>query len=121
LLVLKQKLTQLMVADRVFLTPDLTLPALAQQAGISVHDLSYVLNEGFGENFFQFVNRYRVEEAKRLLTSAQHRHLSILGIAFEAGFSSKTTFNTTFKKLTGQSPSDFARSAENGSTSPSIA
>lgn len=121
LLVLKQKLTQLIATDQVFLTPDLTLPALAQQVGISVHDLSYVLNAGFGENFFQFINRYRVEEAKRLLTSAQHRHLSILGIAFEAGFSSKTTFNTTFKKLTGQSPSEFARSAENGSTSPSIA
>ena len=116
LLALKQKLTHLMAVDRVFLAADLTLPALAQQAGSSIHDLSYVLNEGFGENFFQFVNRHRVEEAKRLLTSTQHRHLSILGIAFEAGFSSKTTFNTAFKKLTGQSPSQYAQEHQNSNS-----
>jgi AraC-like DNA-binding protein len=73
-----------------------------------------VLNEGFGVNFFQFINAYRVAEAQRLLASAQHQHLSMVGIAFEAGFSSKTTFNTTFKKLTGLTPSQFLQQVRAG-------
>jgi AraC-like DNA-binding protein len=58
-------------------------------------------------NFFNFVNKYRVEEAKLLLLNSKKEHYSILGIANEAGFSSKSAFNTTFKKVTGQTPSDF--------------
>lgn len=103
----KDKLTRLMQSEKVYLDPDLGLPQLAQRLGLSTHDLSYVINEGFQENFFQFVNRYRIEEAKYLLRSEKFKHLNILGIAFESGFRSKTTFNTTFKKLTGLSPSAF--------------
>ena len=107
----QHRLRQLMETEKVYLEADLSLPALARKTGLSTHELSYVLNEGFGINFFQFINGYRVEEAKRLLCSAQHKHLSIVGIAFEAGFSSKTTFNTTFKKSTGMSPSQFMQAA----------
>ena len=105
----QQRLRQLLATEKPYLQPDLSLPALAQLAGLSTHELSYVLNEGFGLNFFQLINGYRVEEAKRLLLSARHQHLSVLGIGFEAGFSSKTTFNTAFKKVTGLSPSEFQR------------
>jgi len=71
------------------------------------------LNTGFGENFYAFVNRYRVEEAKQLLTT-RVKALSMLGIAYEAGFRSKTTFNNAFKKHTGLSPSQYvARGAAN--------
>ena len=103
----QQRLNQLLETEKVYLEADLSLPALAQRAGLSTHELSYVLNEGFGVNFFQFINDYRVAEAQRLLASAQHQHLRLVGIAFEAGFSSKTTFNTTFKKVTGLTPSQF--------------
>lgn len=103
----QQKLLYVMETEKVYLNPDLGLPQLAEQLNMSTHDLSFVINEGFQENFFQFINRYRVEEAKILLKSPQHKHLSILGIAFESGFRSKTTFNTTFKKVTGLSPSQF--------------
>ena len=106
------KLVQVMEVEKAFLDPNLGLPQLAKQVQLSTHDLSYLINEGFGENFFQFVNRYRIEEAKMLLISPQHKHLNILGIACEAGFRSKSTFNATFKKMTGMSPSHFVRTAE---------
>lgn len=75
--------------------------------GLSVHELSALINEGFGENFAQFVNRHRVEESKTLLLSEKCAHLSMVGIAFEAGFNSKTAFNTAFKKLVGVSPTAY--------------
>ncbi len=108
----KRKLLEIMEAEKVFLDPNLGLPQLAEKVQMSTHDLSFLINEGFGENFFQFINRYRVEEAKVLLRSSSHRHLNILGIAFESGFRSKSTFNTTFKKVTGLSPSQFLQSDE---------
>jgi AraC-like DNA-binding protein len=111
----QQRLLQLLETEKAYLEADLSLPALAERAGLSTHELSYVLNEGFGVNFFQFINAYRVAEVQRLLASAQHQHLSIVGIAFEAGFSSKTTFNTTFKKVTGLTPSQFLQQVRAGS------
>ncbi|UOG73592.1 AraC family transcriptional regulator [Hymenobacter tibetensis] len=106
---LKDRLYQLMHLEKMYLEAELGLPDLAKRMKLSSHELSYLLNEGLGKNFFQFINEYRVEEAKRLLLSDQHRHLNMLGIAYEAGFSSKTTFNTTFKKVVGQSPSQFVQ------------
>lgn len=104
---LKGKLIHLMQQEKLYLDNELNLLQLAQHMEITSHELSYLLNEGFGENFFQFVNTYRVEEAKRLLASGKTQQLNMLGIAYQAGFNSKTTFNTTFKKLTGQSPSSY--------------
>ncbi len=103
----KQKLEKLMSIEKPFLNPTLGLPDLAARLKVTSHELSYLINEGFGENFYQFVNRYRVEKAKCLLHSKEHQHLNMLGIAYESGFNSKTTFNTTFKKLTGVSPSEY--------------
>lgn len=108
---LKLKVINLMQDDKLFLNSELSLPELAAEMGISPHDLSYVLNEGFGINFFQFINSYRVDEAKHLMLSDKYKHLNILGIAYNAGFNSKTTFNTTFKKETGLSPSQFIKQA----------
>lgn len=104
---LKGKLIHLMQQEKLYLDNELNLLQLAQRMQITSYELSYLLNEGFGENFFQFVNTYRVEEAKQLLASEKSQHLNMLGIAYQAGFNSKTTFNTTFKKLTGQSPSGY--------------
>lgn len=104
---LKQKLSALMAEKKPFLNNELSLPELAAAMHLSTHELSHLINEGFGENFYQFINRYRVSESKRLLLSEQNAHLSMVGIAFAAGFNSKTAFNTTFKKMTGLSPSAF--------------
>lgn len=107
LVFLKAKLEHLMQQEKVYLDNELNLLQLAQKMEITSHELSYLINEGFEANFFQFVNTYRVEEAKKLLASEKSQQLNMLGIAYQAGFNSKTTFNTTFKKLTGQSPSDY--------------
>lgn len=83
----------------------LTLTKLAQITGISTHHLSEVLNKHAGKNFNQFVNAYRIKEVcERLKTNSNEK---LLDIAFEAGFSSKSTFNTLFKKITGQTPTHY--------------
>lgn len=108
---LKTQLLQKMETEKPHLDPEINLPGLAQKMSLSVHEMSELVNDGFGENFAQFVNRYRVEESKHLLFSEKHAHLSMVGIAFEAGFNSKTAFNTAFKKMTGVSPTDFKNGA----------
>ena len=109
---LQSQLTSLMENNRLYLDSEIGLPELAKEMNISSHDLSYLLNDGFGVNFSQFINRYRINEAKQLMLSDKYRHLNILGIAYNAGFNSKTTFNTTFKKETGLSPSQFIKQAK---------
>ncbi|CAM1371120.1 AraC family transcriptional regulator [Tenacibaculum soleae] len=106
---LKQKLIILMENDKPYLDAELTLVKLAQLINITPHQLSYVINTSFNENFFWFVNKYRVEKVKKLLLSKEYNHMSILGIAYEAGFNSKTSFNTTFKKICSQTPSQFKK------------
>lgn len=110
LLELKTQLIQLMKTEKPYLDNELKLPKLAKMMRLNTHEMSYLLNEGFQENFFQFVNQYRIEESKRLLTDpAMYALHSMVGIAFESGFNSKTTFNTTFKKTTGFSPSEYQK------------
>jgi AraC-like DNA-binding protein len=106
---IKILLINLMETEKPFLEAELSLVRLAQKLKISPHLLSYVINNGFGENFYQLVNRYRIEEAQRLIGDPGMNHLSLLGIAYEVGFNSKTVFNTTFKKVTGQTPSDYKK------------
>jgi len=106
---LKNKLENLMEQQQPYLDCDLNLIRLAEMMKITPHQLSYLINTGFGENFFQFINRYRVNKAKELLLKQNMSQYSILGIAFESGFSSKTAFNTTFKKFTQETPSEFKR------------
>ena len=111
LVVFKSKLHDFVLNQEIYLSSDINLAALAEAMHLSTHQLSYVINNGFNQNFFQFINSYRVEKAKRLLQDPESEKLSILGIAFESGFSSKTAFNTTFKRITGQTPTQFKNSS----------
>ncbi|HEX7847898.1 MAG TPA: helix-turn-helix domain-containing protein [Chitinophagaceae bacterium] len=106
---LKTRLLALMEEQKPYLDSNLNLVKLAEQMAVSTHQLSYVINTGFSENFFQFINKYRVEKAKELLLNSAKDNYTILGIAFESGFNSKTSFNTTFKKFTDLTPSEYKK------------
>jgi len=106
----KSKLSELMRIQQPYIDSELNLIKLAELINMTPHQLSYIINTGFNENFFRFVNNYRVGKAKELLLKEEMNKLSILGIAFESGFNSKTSFNNTFKKITGLTPSEFKKS-----------
>lgn len=106
---MKDLILSVMEQQKPYLNPELTLPELAKRCSMKTHELSHFLNDHLGENFYSFVNRYRIEESKRLLLDSNYQHLSILGIAMEAGFNSKTAFNTNFKRLTGKTPSFYRK------------
>lgn len=93
--------------ERPFINPELTVQDLSKQLNISRHHLTELLNNDIGKNFFTFINEYRVEEVKRRLLDTRFEHLTIVAIAFESGFNSKSTFNSIFKQNTGNTPSQW--------------
>jgi len=108
---IKLKLNKIMSLEKPYLESSLNLIKLAELMQITPHQLSYAINKGFNENFFEYVNKFRVEEAKKLLITNEKENSTILAIAFESGFNSKTAFNATFKKLTNKTPSEFKKSS----------
>ncbi|MBZ0269880.1 helix-turn-helix domain-containing protein [bacterium] len=102
-----EALEEYMRAERPYLDGSLKLRNVAARLGVSPHHLSQVINRDLGRNFFDFVNDYRVEEAKRLLADPTKRNLTVLAIGFEAGFNNKASFNTAFRKFTETTPSAF--------------
>jgi AraC-like DNA-binding protein len=106
---LKAKMECLMRDKKPHLESTLTALQLAEMMGLPLKDLSRLLNTGFRQNFYDFINSYRVEEFMRLANEGQHRNQTLLAIAFDAGFNSKTTFNNAFKKFTGITPSEYLK------------
>jgi AraC-like DNA-binding protein len=104
-----EKLQSTMQADKPYLENNLTLPALAGKMKISVHHLSQIINDKARQNFFEFINSYRVEEAQRLFRDPQKQQLTIAAICYETGFNSLSSFNTLFKKLSGVTPSQYRK------------
>lgn len=100
-------LIQLMDSERLFLDSRLSIKTVADKLGMSVNHLSQVINQQSGKNFFKFINEYRVEEAKKLLLDQSNQKYTILAIAYDCGFNSKSSFNTIFKQYIGKTPSDF--------------
>lgn len=105
--IISRLLIESMEKDRLYLNDDLSITDLASHIGYSSIQVSQTLNQKQGENFFDFVNSYRIEEVKKQLIDPENDYISILGIAMDAGFSSKSTFNKCFKKFTGTTPSVF--------------
>jgi AraC-like DNA-binding protein len=103
----KSKIEQMFKEQQLYLDPELSLSDLATKLKTNTSVLSAAINQNFGKNFNDFVNEYRVEEVKRQLKDPANAHLSLLGVALECGFNSKSTFNRAFKKFTGKSPKEF--------------
>ncbi len=104
---LVNKIRKYMVIKKPYLDRDLTIFDLSSQLHISRHALSEVINEHMGMNFYNLVNEYRVKEVKDRMKSEDYRQLTILAIAYDSGFNSKSSFNTIFKEKTGQTPSQY--------------
>jgi len=102
-----KELSKLMEVKVLFKNPDVKLKDLAAELNISKHHLSQLLNDNLGKSFAQYINAFRTEEAKRLLL--ENSPFTLEAIGYEAGFSSKSTFYATFKKIIGQTPAQFKK------------
>jgi AraC-like DNA-binding protein len=107
------RLKHYMAEAKPHLNPDLNLPQLASELEIPSHHLSQIINEHFKQNFFDFINQSRVQEVKEKMIDPKFNHYSLLGLAFECGFNSKSAFNRIFKKLTGKTPSQYKSGIKN--------
>ena len=106
---LADKLVQLMEDKRLYLNSELTVQDLVNILQANRQYISEALNICLGKNFYDFVNDYRVKTFQRLCSDPAHQHYTILGLAMEAGFNSKATFNAVFKKKVGMTPSEYVR------------
>ncbi len=102
-----QRLITNMETEKSFTDPKLTLPLLANRLSINSRYLSQVINENLGQNFYDFINGYRIAEAQKKLTDPDKDKYTIEAIAFEVGFNSKAAFYSTFKKQTNMTPSQY--------------
>lgn len=109
---MKSMLTNIMEEEKPYLNPKLTLAELAEMMGTNTHTLSKVINDGFEQNFFDYVNAYRVKAFKELIGKGAYKNQTLLGVALEVGFNSKTAFNRSFKKLTDMTPGKYLKSVE---------
>ena len=104
---LHQALTQLMAEDAPYKKADLSINDLATRLGVHPNYLSQVINQREQKNFYDFVNTFRVEEFKRLIGKSKNQQFTLLSLAYDCGFASKSSFNRYFKKATGQTPSEY--------------
>jgi AraC-like DNA-binding protein len=106
---IQSTLEEMMSRQKPYLNPELTINDLAAMVNCNRHHLSQVLNEGLRQSFYDYVNHYRVEEARQLLLDPSREDHKIASIAYDAGFNSLSTFNDVFKKITGTTPSQFRK------------
>lgn len=104
------ELDRAMRIEEAFLDPGLTLPKLAARVGCSVNHLSQVINAGYGVSFFDFLSRYRIRRAKRMLKEAGDQ-AAVLKVAYSVGFNSNSAFYSAFKKRVGMTPAEFRRTS----------
>jgi len=105
-----RRLKEVVAANRLYEDADLTLATLAEKLKVPPHDLSRIINIGLEKNFSDFINEFRVREVVRKMKGPDLDQLTLLGIAYDAGFNSKTTFNRVFKEMTGKTPKEYKNS-----------
>lgn len=108
-----QKIVNLMTTNRPYLNPDLDLQLLSKLANMNPKVVSHIINHDLKSNFYEFVNKYRINEFKQRVQKKDRNKFTILAHAFESGFNSKSTFNYVFKKFTGRTPGEYYRQFEN--------
>ena len=106
---LSQQLDELMIQQKLYREPELSLKKVSDHLGISTNKLSWLLNRVYHSSFYDFLNDHRVDDVLNRITNGEHVYKTLIGIAFESGFNSKTTFNKAFKNKTGQTPSAFLK------------
>jgi AraC-like DNA-binding protein len=109
---IEHRLQKFMTAEKPYLNPQLTLSDLAEALDVSTNLLSQLLNEHIGKNFYDYVNAYRLKYFLTLSKDPIYQHFTLLSLAYEAGFNSKTTFNAFFKKSLGTTPSEYIKREE---------
>jgi AraC-like DNA-binding protein len=107
-----EKLESTIESERPFLSEKLTISQLAEQSGIPQKQLSQVINNHYRQNFFDFINAYRTKEFNRRIADGDNRQFTLLSIAYDCGFSSKSAFNRAYKKHVGVPPSEFLKSSK---------
>jgi AraC-like DNA-binding protein len=105
----QHQLIQFMDEHKPFLDPEITLTELARKVIIPARSLSEVINISFRQNFYDFINSYRIKESERLFSSDKDPNKTILEVLYAVGFNSKSSFNSAFKRLTGMTPTDYRR------------
>lgn len=102
-------LLDIMNHEKIFLNSSLTLKDLAAVVSVQPYQLSRILNEDIGKNFADFINQYRIEEVMKRITDDSYSQFTILGIAYDCGFNSKSVFNSAFKKITKMTPTEYKK------------
>lgn len=106
----KKQLLALLNTEKPFLNPQVSITDLSEKLSVSTKHLSQVINQSFNKSFFDFINTYRIREVQQILKESVDDKLTVLEAMYEAGFNSKSSFNTAFKKETRQTPSEFRKS-----------
>ena len=107
----KKQLLALLKTEKPFLNPQVSLADLSEKLSVSTKHLSQVINQSFNKSFFDFINTYRIQEVQQILKESKDDKLTVLEAMYQAGFNSKSSFNTAFKKETGQTPTEFRKTA----------
>lgn len=119
-IVLKNRLEQMMFDERLFTNKRLNLGIVADRLNTSYHNISQVISQSYKTFFFQFLNMLRIDEAKRFLSSPDYTNHKVLEIAYQVGFCTRNSFNKTFKRLTGLTPSAYRKWILTGSKIESL-
>lgn len=104
-----QKVQEGMEIQKLFLKQNLNIDEFSKRINLPVKEVSAVINKHYGTNFFEFMNSYRIEEAKRLLSENQYADMTIMDVLLQAGFNSKSAFHRFFSRLVGMSPTEYRR------------
>jgi AraC-like DNA-binding protein len=109
---LKEELVSLLNKDKIYKENDISLNLLSEKLGTSRHNTSQVINEHFNMNFYELMNKYRIDEVVELIKKEKDNQLTIIDIAYKVGFNNKVTFNKSFKKALSVTPSEYIKSLQ---------